>query len=613
MADKDRLRRLLIILIFISALFTSMALYTVSAIFTVARFNIAELKSNNLILKSAKNLIQNILTPFSDALRRFGESGLIRSGGALDYNNMLDRLIEEFLAADIEGFIWLDREGIPLFTGAKIIEPPYLSQMPDERFQDIFTYPLLTDMDKGSSSGFVRVGGEIMLAGAIPLFEDGEKSLSGRLIAVAPLPIGFKEAAEKVLETELFYTDVAETVSEQSRIAAGRDGFATVHDIDTLQLSIILNDLNNKAAFIVYGFIARQTGRAAIDMLIFHLIAFFFALIIFLFLANAVIYRMVQLPLEQFANAAEKLAMDGTLIGGGYRGIFAILAAKINLLGAKNRKIAKIPSVMPEQVEQVEPTAVIAPFDLNRVISKIMRKNTAFAEKNRILLYMDYPVAVPSLFLGIPDKTEEAVDLLASLLLQLPKEPFGVHPLIAAVERSADTLIIAFQLPVKITEQGINLIDKTMNSATKVLGGSLLYDESLIRLSFPLKAVEAAPSDYIKNVRALVVSQTPFRQILKRKLEAWGAEVFPFAYCTDIEPALLNDSGFDIAFIEAENMPALADFIKTLKAAANAPECILMKRGALPDELKELSPVVYSVNAANSEIKKLLFRHQKFS
>ncbi|MDR2401446.1 MAG: hypothetical protein LBD73_07340 [Deferribacteraceae bacterium] len=341
----NRLRYLLILLIIISAAFTASALYTVSAIFTVARFNDAERRAGKLIIRAVKNLSSAVPAIFYESVRQFEEGYPF---GKPDYGDFLKKVNDALSPLNISILIWLDEEGIPVYTAHTEGEP--FSQVSDEIFFEIWKYRAFTNVERTAVYGFVRVKGETMLAASFPILPKGggytgyipggnlPDGIIGRIMALSPLPYDFKLPAERVLETELFYSDDPDVIADWNRLAGDEDGLISVVDRDTLQASAIFKDLNDRAIFAVYGFFPRQAGGAAIDILIFHTAAFFFALLVFTVLTNAVIYRMVQLPLEHFADAADRLAKDGVPVGRGYRGIFALLAEKVNLLGLNYHK-----------------------------------------------------------------------------------------------------------------------------------------------------------------------------------------------------------------------------------------------------------------------------------
>ncbi|MDR2401447.1 MAG: hypothetical protein LBD73_07345 [Deferribacteraceae bacterium] len=236
-----------------------------------------------------------------------------------------------------------------------------------------------------------------------------------------------------------------------------------------------------------------------------------------------------------------------------------------------------------------------------------MRKNAAFAEKNGVLFYLDYPVTLPSLFYGDAYKTEEAADILVSLILQETRNTASRKSIILSAELSAEGVVIRFETTPTPTEQSLGLFNAAIHHILEGLRGEFNINGGTFILNIPLKAAESPKQTFrLKGENIVVISKTEFQKILVKKLKSLGAEVAAFAGSADIDGDFLREKAFSAVFVEAEDSPALAVFIKSLAAVKRPPKCILMKRGVLPDVLKNLLPVVYSVNAANSEIKKML-------
>jgi hypothetical protein len=597
MPHNSSLRYLLVFLICVSAVFIAAALYTISTIFTVARFNEVERRAGSAAINAIKNLSVHDPVIFLETVRRVRDSDISRSfaAGKAGYEDFIKELNEKLLPDNnINIFLWLDGEGIPLFTAYRE-DPQTFKLLNDAIFFEVLSYKVLTEEEV---SGFAAAEGKAMLAAAVSIPEGSAKN-AGRIIALAALPEELKKPAEKALETELFFTDDPLILADWARLAGAGDGLVSVVDRDTLQTSVIFKDLNGKALFALYGFSPRGTGQAAIDALIFSAAAFFFAILIFIVLTNAVIYRIVQLPLEHFAAAAEKLAKEGVPIGGGFRGILSDLAAKVNILGKDYRKISKI-SAQEAAAENSAETA----FDLNKLLSKIVRKNTAFAEKNEILLYMDYDAFLSANFYGRADKTEETADLLTALVLQATAgEEASEKCVLVTVETGDDKTLITLKTTT-FPQQLEKALREAVRPLLEELSGELIIEGTAFTLLLPLKAAESPQSPIeSKGIKVLVVSKTPFREILKRKLEAFGAMPAVFMECYEAERAI---AGAEFVFIEAEDSADITNFIKKLKNLEEPPKSVLMKRGALPAALKNLTPVVYSVNAANSEIRKII-------
>jgi hypothetical protein len=604
MPHNSSLRYLLVFLICVSAVFIAAALYTISTIFTVARFNEVERRGGSAAINAIKNLSSHDPALFLETVRRVRDADISRSfaAGKAAYADFIKELNEKLLPDNnINIFLWLDEDGIPLFTGYREGEnPPTFKLLNDAVFFEVLSYKAL--MGAGDVSGFAAAEGKAMLAAAVSIPSGSAEQAAGRVIALTALPADLKKPAENALETELFFTDDPLVIADWARLAGAGDGLVSVVDRDTLQISVIFKDLNGKPLFALYGFSPRGTGQAAIETLIFSAAAFFFAILIFIVLTSAVIYRIVQLPLEHFAAAAEKLAKEGVPIGGGFRGILSELAAKVNILGRDYRKISKISA--QEAAEGVN--SAEAAFDLNKLLSKIVRKNTAFAEKNEILLYMDYEAFLPALFYGRADKTEEAADLLTTLVLQATAgEEASKKCVLVTVETGDDKTLITLKTTA-FPQQLEKALREAVRPLIEELSGELIIEGTAFTLILPLKAAESPQSPIeSKGIKVLVVSKTIFREILKRKLEAFGAKSAVFSECAEAERALM---GAEFVFIEAEDSADIADFIKNLKNLEEPPKSVLMKRGALPAALKNLTPVVYSVNAANSEIRKIIGR-----
>jgi hypothetical protein len=601
MAHNNSLRHLLLFLICVSALFIAAASYTLSTIFTVARFNEVERRGDSAAINAIKNLSSHDPALFLETIRRIRDADISRSfaEGKAAYADFIKELSEKLLPDNnINIFIWLDEDGIPLFTGYREGEnPPTFKLLNDAVFFEVLSYKALTGA--GDVSGFAAAEGKAMLAAAFSIPAGSAEQAAGRVIALTALPAELKNPAEKALETELFFVDDPLIIADWARLAGAGDGLVSVLDRDTLQTSVIFKDLNGKPLFALYSFSPRGTGQAAIDTLIFSSAAFFFAILIFIVLTNAVIYRIVQLPLEHFAAAAEKLAKEGVPIGGGFRGILSELAAKVNILGRDFRKISKI-SAQEAAAENSSENA----FDLNKLLSKIVRKNTAFAEKNGVLFYMDYAALLPALFYGRADKTEEAADLLTTLVLQATAGEEGEEKcVLVTVDASDDKTSITLKTTAFPQQLG-KVLWEAMRPLLEELSGELIIEETVFTLLLPLKAAEAPQTPIeAQGIKMLVISKTPFREILKRKLEAFGTAAAVFRECAEAGDTL---AGAKYVFIEAEDSEDIADFIKNLKNLEEPPKPILMKRGALPAALKNLTPVVYSVNAANSEIRKII-------